>query len=862
MNKNLIKQILIVLGTVALFLVLSYGFMPEVLSGKIVNQADISSWHGMTREVVTHNKANPEDPTLWTNSMFGGMPTAAMYDDFDGDWTQTIYKTLLAGKRPATYLFIALLGGFLMMLSLGVNWILAIAGGIAVAFCSYNFQIIQVGHNTKMQAIAFMPWVIAGMLFTYRSALAKIKDKKLADWLPKTILGAVLFALALSMQIKANHPQITYYLAIIIFIYAISLFIWLCMSKERKADIKGFIIASSLLLVVGLVGIATNLNKLIPTYEYAQYTMRGGSELSPRGGSGNSKGLDLEYATAWSYGIEEMPNLMIPNFNGGASAGELGKDSETYDLLRRAGQPNLNQIMKSLPLYWGPQPFTAGPMYLGAICIFLFVLGIALLKGVEKWWLIIASVIASMLAWGNHFMWFTELWFDHAPMYNKFRTVSMALTVLQVTVPLLGFYALDRAFRGGFDGAKVKKAVMVSYAITAGFCLLCVIFPAIAGDFAAASDASQPDILADALAADRRGLLVSDAFRSFALITCAAALILWYGWKKDEASSSKLHIACGAIALIVLFDLFAVGKRYLNSDHFVSPKEFKGQFAQRPVDKIILEDKDLDYRVLDVSVNTFNDSHQSYHHKCIGGYSPAKMQRYQDLIEQYISGEISEVFEVVNQAETVSDVQNNLPFLPINSMLNAKYIIIGEDYAPIVNPYRFGNAWFVDSVIEAKNPDEEIALLAGVNSHNAVIGEDFAKVRSEIGKVEGAEIALKHYAANYLRYSFSTPEKAAALFSEIYYPAGWKAWIEPKDSDMGSVVNGRYCPSDNAQELDLFRANWILRGAVLPAGEGEVVMRFEPESYTLGANLSRASSITLILLMLASAIAAFRKKRQ
>jgi hypothetical protein len=230
MNKNLIKQILIVLGTVALFLVLSYGFMPEVLSGKIVNQADISSWHGMTREVVTHNKANPEDPTLWTNSMFGGMPTAAMYDDFDGDWTQTIYKTLLAGKRPATYLFIALLGGFLMMLSLGVNWILAIAGGIAVAFCSYNFQIIQVGHNTKMQAIAFMPWVIAGMLFTYRSALAKIKDKKLADWLPKTILGAVLFALALSMQIKANHPQITYYLAIIIFIYAISLFIWLCMS--------------------------------------------------------------------------------------------------------------------------------------------------------------------------------------------------------------------------------------------------------------------------------------------------------------------------------------------------------------------------------------------------------------------------------------------------------------------------------------------------------------------------------------------------------------------------------------------------------------------------------------------------------
>ena len=380
MKKELLKNIGIYAGILLLFVVLAYSFTPQVLDGKIVNQSDIASWKGMANEAVTHNAAHPDDPTAWTNSMFGGMPTTATIDDFDGDWTDAIYKFLLTGRRPASYLLIALIGGFLLMLSMGTSRLIAVAGAVAIAFCSYNMQIIQVGHNTKMQAIAYFPWVLAGVIFTYRMAMrlpvAAGNDAKgdWKTWLPKTILGATLFAFALSFQIKANHPQITYYLAIVIFAYAIGQFIYLCINKDKRFLLRNFFIASALLLVIGTVGIATNANKLIPTYKYTPYTMRGGSELTSDSDSHNSKGLDLDYATAWSYGIGEMPNLLIPNFNGGASAGELPLDSETGKLLKRAGQPNLKQTMKHLPLYWGPQPFTAGPMYMGAITIFLFVL--------------------------------------------------------------------------------------------------------------------------------------------------------------------------------------------------------------------------------------------------------------------------------------------------------------------------------------------------------------------------------------------------------------------------------------------------------------------------------------------------------
>ena len=879
-----LKKIGIYLGIIALFAACAYGFMPELLDGKIVNQSDISGWKGMAQEAMEYNKANPDDKTAWTNSMFGGMPTTAMIDSFDGDWTQKIYKFLLTGKRPASYMFIAMLGAFLLMLSMGINKILAIAGAIAVAFCSYNLQIIQVGHNTKMQAIAYFPWVLAGIIFTYKAALGKggfldfaRNDKEIhgwKEWLPKTVLGSVLFALALSMQIKANHIQITYYLAIVIFVYAIALLISICINKAKRAQIGRFFAASALLLVLGCVGIATNANKLIPTYEYTPYTMRGGSELSANSDSHNAKGLNLDYATAWSYGIEEMPNLLIPNFNGGSSSGALDKDSETGKLLKRAGQPNLKETLKHMPLYWGPQPFTAGPMYMGAITIFLFILGLCLVKGREKWWILVATVIAILLAWGSHFMWFTKLWFDYAPFYNKFRTVSMALVVLQVTMPLLGFYVLDRIMKKDYSWDEFIKGGGIAYALTAGFCLLCALIPGIAGTFTGNVDAGQPDILVDALVADRQSLMQKDAWQSFIFITLLAALLVWAYKGKDaeEKWGGRMVSMAIAVVIIVAIDLFGIGKRYLNSDHFITPKNFEAQYEPRPVDEMIFEDTDPDFRVLDISINTFNSSLASYHHKTIGGYSPVKMQRYQDLIDRYISSEIKQVYGAVGKAETIQDVTDNLPYLKVISMLNGKYIILGEEYPPVENLHAMGHAWFVNDFVSAATPDDEIALIRETNlSETAIIGNDFEAIQKAFhvmssslpvmssslpvmsSEVETSPdtITLTHYAPNELRYTFSNSTPRAAIFSEVYYPKGWKAWIEPKGT-YGEVRNGHYKPTSDAQQLDLFRANWILRGAILPEGEGEIIMRFEPDSYQVGENISRITSIILLLLLIAA----------
>ena len=888
MNRTVLKNIGIYAGILLLFIGLAYGFTPQVLDGKIVNQSDIASWKGMANEAVTHNQAHPEDPTAWTNSMFGGMPTTATIDSFEGDWTDAIYDFLLTGRRPASYLLIALIGGFLLMLSIGTSKLVAIAGAIAIAFCSYNMQIIQVGHNTKMQAIAYFPWVLAGVIFTYRAAMRFLNfarnDKKEGDvekgwkaWLPQTVLGATLFAFALSMQIKANHLQITYYLAIVIFAYAIGLFIYICQDKARRSTlIRRFFAASALLLFIGIVGIATNANKLIPTYEYTQYTMRGGSELSGSGNGHNDKGLDLNYATAWSYGISEMPNLLIPNFNGGSSSGELAMDSETGKLLKRAGQPNLRQTLKHMPLYWGPQPFTAGPMYMGAITIFLFVLGLILCKGREKWWLVAATVIAVFLAWGNHFMWFTKLWFDYAPMYSKFRTVSMALIVLQVTLPMLGFYVLDRIMKEKYQKKEFMKAGYIAFGITAGFCLLCALIPGLAGSFTGSADAGQPDILVDALIADRQALLKKDAIHSLLLISAVFVLLIW-AFRKPKADAAgpkgsavrfgRMSIVAVAVIFLVWIDLASVGKRYLNKSHFVTPKDFTAHYEPRLVDEIIHLDEDPNYRVLDISVNTFNDAIQSYHHKCIGGYSPVKLQRYQDLIDRYITEEIYDVYDATENAATVQEVEAALPELKVISMLNGKYIILGSDFSPVRNPYAYGNAWFVSDFVPAANPDEEIAFIEGADLRTtAIIGNDFAWAQEAMKNMSGPangtpSITLSHYAPNELRYEFSTDTERAAIFSEIYYPKGWKAWIEPAGA-YGEVRGGHYQPTSEGHPVELFRADWMLRGAIIPEGEGQLIMRFEPDSYQLGEDISRASSIALILLLIASAAGMILTKRK
>ena len=833
-KKKLLKNIGIALGAVVFFLVLSYGFVPQVLDGKIVNQSDISGYVGMSHEMSEWNAAHPDDPTYWTDSMFGGMPTTAISTQNGGDATQGIYNLLLTGKRPATYLFIALLGAFLLMLALGVSWPLALGGAVAIAFCSYNFQIIQVGHNTKMQAIAFFPWVLAALVYTYRSIESKSR------WLAKVLLGAVLFSLALSMQIKANHQQITYYLAILVMLYALVEFIDIL--RKRKDRIGRFFIASALLLVVGGVGIATNVNKLLPLAKYTPNTMRGGSELTQEGAV-KGGGLDLDYATAWSYGWEELPNMMIPNFNGGSSSQAVDPaKSETIKLLRQAGQSNLREIAKGLPLYWGPQPFTAGPMYMGAITMFLFILGLFLYKGKDKWWIIVGTIIAILMAVGSHFMAFTKLCFNVLPLYNKFRTVSMALVVLQVTLPVLGFLTLDHIVRDGYDRKSFLRKSGIAFALTGGLSLLFFLIPTLAGDFTSAADAGQQDILVEAFQADRIALLRQDALISFFLIAGAWALLLWASLSEKKNPIRKV-IASLAICALVLVNMFAVGKRYLNADHFTTPKDFNKPFAERPVDKMIKADTDPSYRVLDLSVNVFNSAVPSYHHKSVGGYSPAKLQRYQDLIEHYLTGEINKIYGVLQTAETIDDIENGMPDTPVLNALNTRYIILDGEYPPVVNANAFGNAWFVDEVIKAATPDEEIAFLGSVDlKRQAVIGKDMSVSTFAPADTTDA-IILTSYAPNELKYHYSASADRLAVFSEIYYPDGWKAEVDGKP-------------------VDVVRADWTLRAAALPAGEHDVVMRFEPKSYAVGAGISRASSIALILLLLISVAGLFLPARK
>jgi hypothetical protein len=487
-----------------------------------------------------------------------------------------------------------------------------------------------------------------------------------------------------------------------------------------------------------------------------------------------------------------------------------------------------------------------------------------------------ATVIAVFLAWGNHFMWFTRLWFNYAPMYSKFRTVSMALIVLQVTLPMLGFYVLDRVLKEKYEKKQMMKALYISFGITAGFCALCAFAPGIAGTFVGAGDAGMNEMIIETLAADRQALLVKDALRSLVLIACVFLLIVWaYRTPKIDAVGKngsfvlkgRTAIVAVAVIFLVWIDLFSVGKRYLNKSHFVTPKDFTAHYEPRPVDDIIHQDTDPNYRVLDISVNTFNDAIQSYHHKCIGGYSPVKLQRYQDLIDQYITSEIRQVYGAVENAATVQDVSAALPELKVVSMLNGKYIILGAEYSPVVNPYAYGNAWFVEDFVPAATPDEEIALLEYTDLRKcAVIGNDFEWAQKAIddinaekaevyvdGKLERIpQILLTSYAPNELRYAFSADTDRAAIFSEIYYPKGWKAWIEPLGA-YGEVRGGHYQPTAEGRPVELFRADWMLRGAIIPSGEGQLIMRFEPDSYQIGKNISRASSIALILLLLGSA---------
>lgn len=807
--KNIpLKKLYPYIGAFLLFVVIAYVYFPPLFEGKIVHQSDISSWRGAANEAIEFREKTGQEP-LWTNSMFGGMPTTMISTIYKGNYLQQLYNNLFWGPRPASYLILAFVSFYLLMLSLGVRSWVAIAGALAFGFCSYNFQIMQVGHNAKMVAIAFMPMVLASVVFAFSRN----------RW-----LGAVFLGISLAFEIMANHPQITFYLAMVILFYGGA---QLYLAIKNKT-LPSFIKTGVLLLVAAGLAAGANVNHLWPTWEYTKYTMRGGSELTLNQQNQTENGLDKEYATAWSYGIEETFNLLIPNFNGGASAGELGKNSETYKFLKQAGAQQVDQIIKQLPLYWGPQSFTAGPMYMGAVAIFLFVLGLVLIKGPMKWWIASLSLLVLLLGWGRHFMVLSNLFYDYVPLYNKFRVPSMILVVLQLTIPLLGFYTVWKIVKGDFERAVVLKGLKISLLIVGGICALFVLLPGLAGSFSAAADSNYPDWLQQCLPQDRKALLRSDALRSLVFVVLTAGCI--WGIVRGKLKMERLLIV---LCVLLALDMWTVDKRYLNNGHFVTQREFNNQFQARPVDKIILEDESLDYRVLDLSVNTFNDSHSSYFHKTIGGYSAAKLQRYQDLIDYFIAPKIDAVIQEAKQGATYSSLTQSLSTDPILNMLNTKYIIVDANSNPIENRSAYGNAWFVKDYELVNTADEEIIKLAQIEpSEMAVIAKEFAPIVQDrgINFDDSATIQLISYAPNKLEYRTRAKDEQLAVFSEIYYPKGWHVYVD-------------------GQEVEHFRTDYVLRAMFVPAGEHVITFEFRPDSYFVGSKISAASSVLLLFAL-------------
>jgi len=809
--KNFGLQVLPHLTAVIFFLVLSYAYFSPLLEGKEIMQSDNIHWKGMSKEIRDFRDKTGEEP-LWTNSMFGGMPAYFISTYFPGNQIDTIDKIIKIGQRPATFVFLSLLGFYIMLLLLGVNAWLSIIGAIAYAFSSYFFIIIAAGHNTKAFALAYMPAIIGSIIYAYRH---------------KLFLGLVLTGLFLALQIHANHPQIVYYTAIIVVTYVIVEFI----ESIKKQRAVTFFKISALLIIPVLLAIGSNMGRLWTTYEYTDHSMRGKSELEINQ-ENQTSGLDKDYATRWSYGIDETLTLLIPNYAGGSSGGELSTDSETYQTLvnNNVSPSRARQFIKQVPLYHGDQPFTEGPVYVGAIVLFFFVFGLFIIKGPLKWWIVAVTILSVMLAWGNNFMWLTNLFMEYFPAYNKFRTVSMTLVMAEFTIPLMAVLALRKVIRGEIEKQQFMKALKNSLYIVGGICLLLLLMPGIFQNFTGPSDTQLPGWLAEPLREDRKAILRQDAFRSLLFILIGAGIVLAFFFKK-----LKKEYALLLLGIFVITDMWAVNKRYLNEDNFTNPQEVENPFPKSRADQIILEDPEENFRVLNLAVNTFNDASTSFYHHSIGGYHGAKLQRYQDMIDYHIQEEMQNIIttlqgEGVNrqQLEAVLNKQDVL------NMLNTKYIVYNKQQAPIQNNHRFGSAWFVDNIRLVETAKKEINALDQIDPYQtAVIHQDFkSKIKGrEFRKDTNGTITLTQYEPNHLKYEYRADNEQLIMFSEVYYPDGWKLYVDGEPSE-------------------LFRANYILRAAVIPEGAHQLEMKFNPRSYILGNQISLYSSILLISFLL------------
>jgi hypothetical protein len=822
------KSFLPYITVVVLFLILSFVYFSPVLEGKIILGHDNVSYLSASKEAVDY-EAETGERALWTNAMFGGMPTYQITGDQPYNLVKYIEAPLKAIPRPVFFAFLYLLGGFLLLKMLGMKTWLSAAGAIALAFASYNFIIIAAGHNTKAIAIAYMMPLLGSIIMSFRG---------------KRYWGAALTALFLALAIRANHLQILYYTLFVVIIYFISELVF-AIKEKRFADLMK---TSGVLVVAALLAIAANAGTLMTTYEYGKYTMRGDATGLTLKESAAQDGLDAEYITQWSYGIDETMTLLIPNYMGGASGGALDLDSETANHLKSENVPEaqIEQIVAQMPLYWGEQLFTSGPVYLGAIVCFLFVLALFLVEGRQKYWLLAATLLSFLLAWGWHFMSFSQFFIDYIPLYNKFRAVSMTLVIAGVCMPILGILALKKIFDGSVEDRKLKMSLIVSTAIVGGICLLFALIPSLAGNFVSPNDARQFTgdyaFLQTTLPIDRATMLSADAWRSLLFVVLAAAVLFVFLQYKI-----KTLYAVAALGLLFLLDLYPVAKRYLNDDNFVDRETLFAPVHKTAADKAVMADKDPNFRVLDLTKGSpFEDATASYFHKNIGGYSAVKMRRYQELIDFRLQPEMEALYNAFQTIETEDDLNRCLQDLQVLNMLNMKYLIINPEMPPIANPFANGNAWFVENLRFAGTANEEMEFLGNIDTKKEMVLNNAAGLPDISFNYLPDSLAQIHqtaYSPNKLTYSFQSTTPQFVVFSEIYYDKGWKAYVDDK-------------------ETPYFRANYVLRAMQVPAGEHRIEFRFEPESYRIGNLISLIASSLLLLSLLAAIALLWKKKRE
>lgn len=790
MKKISFQKIGAYLIPVVIFLIISFTYFSPILQGKRLQQSDVSNYYGMSKEAVDYEKQTGE-VALWTNSMFGGMPTYLIINVARNNiWKYLHAAFTLDTFKPVGMLFLYLLGFYLALLLLGFNKWLSFAGALAYAFSSYFLIILEPGHITKALAIGYLPMLVTSVYVAYQS---------------KPLLGAVIFGIFLTLQLMVNHVQITYYTAIIILVFILFKIVEVLKTKSFKP----FIRTTLFLIFASILSLGSNITNLWLTYEYGQYSTRGKSELT-FDIENKTTGLDKDYATAWSYGIDETLTLLIPNAKGGASYNKLDENTETFQFFKNNyGTAQAKQICSQIPTYWGTQPFTSGPVYVGAVVFFLFLLGIFYLKGWLKWWMLIATIISIALAWGKNMMWLTDFFLEYVPGYNKFRTVSMILVIAEFTMPFLAIYTIYEIISKPIEKERLIKSIKWSAGILGSLCLILWLMPSMFFSFTADIDTqlSQAGYPVSNIIADRESMFRWDAFRSLLFIIISAAIIFFY--LKNKIKTSWI---VAIFSLLFLIDLWPVNKRYVHNELFVDARNVKEPFKPSSTDLQILQDPTLHYRVLNVATNTFNDASTSYFHKSIGGYHGAKMKRYQELIEHHIS-------------------KNNFQVL---NMLNTRYFIFPDkDRNPVAqfNPEALGNAWFVKAYKLVENADSEIVALTHFKPDSvAIIDKRFSKHLENLtfSYDTSAYIKLVQYSPNKLTYEYQSKSPQLTMFSEIHYDKGWNMYI-------------------NDKKYDYFRANYVLRAAVLPEGKHTIEFRFEPSSYFIGEKISLASSLLLLV---------------